>query len=274
MGIKTNFALSVITREQNDCGDPEIYSELLLPQLARSHHEIMVYDSRETSAIFKLGVILMQDNQSAHLVIVFLVVLSAINLFILDIFVFNKSFTVRVSDVSVVKPSSVPTSYTDNQDSQCPVSCLNIINEATKSSSSIGSTIQTVTDTSLAEVSAPREYYIPLGSGSTGNNTFKDLTATETVIDPGNYGAIKEAYFIASLSNPTRNGQVEAQLFNATDNHPVWGSHIIMNGPVSQTITSNKITLDRGSKLYRVQLKSSLSFDVSLDNAKIRIISD
>lgn len=217
----------------------------------------------------------MQDNQSSHLVIVFLVVLSAINLFILDIFVFNKSFTVRVSDVSIVKPSSVPTSYTDNQDSQCPVSCLNIINEATKSSSAVGSTDQTtVMEGSFVGVSAPREYYIPLGSGSTGNNTFKDLTATETVIDPGNYPTIKEAYFIASLSNPTRNGQVEAQLFNATDNHPVWGSHIIMNGPVSQTITSNKITLDRGSKLYRVQLKSSLSFDVSLDNAKIRIISD
>ena len=218
----------------------------------------------------------MQDNQSTHLVIVFLVVLSAINLFILDIFVFNKSFEVRVSDVSVVKPSSVPTVLTDDSASpqfQCPLSCLNAISEATKSSSSIGGTDRTVTDESFVRVSTSREYYIPLGSGSTTNNNFKDLTATETVIDPSNYGTIKEAYFIASLSNPTRNGQVEAQLYNVTDNHPVWGSHIIMNGPVSQAITSDKITLDRGSKLYRVQLKSTLSFDVSLDNAKVRILT-
>lgn len=207
----------------------------------------------------------MQDNRSIHLVIVFLVVLSAINLFILDIFVFNKSFTVRVSDVAIVKPSSIPTTIIDNNSvSSCPQSCLNAISDAAKSSVNIGGTNQT---------STPREYYIPLGSGATNNNIFKDLTSTETVIDPGNYGTIKEAYFIASLSNPTRNGQVEAQLYNVTDNHPVWGSHIIMNGPASQTITSDKIILDNGSKLYRVQLKSSISFDVSLDNAKVRILT-
>ncbi len=216
----------------------------------------------------------MQDNWSTHLVIVFLVVLSAINLFILDIFVFNKSFTVRVSDVAVVKSSPIPTTITDYPLSQCPLSCLNAISEATKSNSAIGGTSQAVTAGSIVnQASTPREYYIPLGSGSTNNNTFKNLTATETVIDPGNYGTIKEAYFIASLSNPTRNGQVEAQLYNVTDNHPVWGSHIIMNGPASQTITSDKITLDNGSKLYRVQLKSTLSFDVSLDNAKVRILT-
>ena len=215
----------------------------------------------------------MQDNWSTHLVIVFLVVLSAINLFILDIFVFNKSFTVRVSDVAVVKPS-IPTTLSDYSLSQCPLSCLNAISEATKSNSAIGGTNQAITDSSVVnQISSPREYYIPLGSGSTNNNTFKDLTATETVIDPGNYGTIKEAYFIASFTNSTRNGQVEAQLYNVTDNHPVWGSHVVMNGPASQTITSDKITIDNGSKLYRVQLKSTLSFDVTLDNAKVKILT-
>ncbi|MBI3955305.1 hypothetical protein HY338_02575 [Candidatus Gottesmanbacteria bacterium] len=217
----------------------------------------------------------MQDNRSTHLVIVFLVVLSAINLFILDIFVFNKSFTVKVSDVSIVKPSANPTTIiSDNSVSQCSLSCLNAISDATKSGVNIGGTNQTVISNDLARESIPREYYIPLGSGATNNNIFKDLTSTETVIDPGNYGNIKEAYFITSLSNPTRNGQVEAQLYNVTDNHPVWGSHIIMNGPASQTITSDKITLDNGNKLYRVQLKSTLSFDVTLDNAKVRILTN
>ncbi len=213
----------------------------------------------------------MQDNRSTHLVIVFLVVLSAINLFILDIFVFNQRFTVKVADVSIVKPTASSTTSTDI--TQCPIGCLNAISDATKSSVNTDGTNQTVISNDSAPQSTPREYYIPLGSGSTNNNIFKDLTSTETVIDPGNYGTIKEAYFIASLSNPTRNGQVEAQLYNVTDNHPVWGSHIIMNGPASQTITSDKITLDNGNKLYRVQLKSTLSFDVTLDNAKVRILT-
>jgi hypothetical protein len=113
-----------------------------------------------------------------------------------------------------------------------------------------------------------------LGSGSTDKTDWDNLTATETIIDPGNYGTIKEAYFIVSLKNPTQNGQTDVQLYNVTDKHPVWGSHVVMNGPQSQTINSNSIQLDKGAKLYRVQLKSSLGYSVSVENAKIRIVSE
>lgn len=221
----------------------------------------------------------MEEKQYTHLVIIFLMLLVILNLFILDLYVFSNKPLVKISDINTtlfatVIPTNPPSDNPMNR--VCPNSCLTLINDATKSSSALGGNEnnQSQQIVQSLQIKTPREYYIPLGSGSTTKNNFDNLTATETTIDPNNYGTIKEAYFIASLRNPTQNGQVETQIYNVTDNHPVWGSQVIMKGPVSQTITSDKITLAQGLKLYRVQLKSTLSFDAYLDNAKIRIIAD
>ncbi len=217
----------------------------------------------------------MRDNTS-HIVIIFLLTLITFNLFILDLKVFTPSSAIQLSDITSV--STVNPTPTNNpnailpQNLLCPNSCLTAIQQATESSR-VGSNSQS-TIANQQSTTITRESYIPLGSGSTSKSDWEDLTATETILNPANYGRIKEAYFIASLTNPTQNGQIEAQLYNVTDKHLVWGSLVIMNGPPSQTITSDKIVLDTGTKLYRVQLKSSLQFPSSLNNAKIRIISE
>lgn len=212
----------------------------------------------------------MQDNSYTHLILIFLLTIVAANLFILDIKVFSPNSAIKISEIST-SATPAPTST-----SICPQSCLSIIEIATQSSKvSVVAPSQPTTENVQPITSRlSRESYIPLGTGSTDKSSFADLTATETSIDPANYGTIKEAYFIASLKNTTRNGQVEAQLYNVTDKHPVWNSLVTMNGAESQTITSGKITLDTGNKLYRVQLKSTLNYTVSLDNAKIRIVSE
>lgn len=217
----------------------------------------------------------MQDSTNTHLIIIFLLFITIVNLFILDLKVFNPASNVLISDISTsnISPTTFtqPTTYYTStplgvnpqpiaNNLSCPSACLSLIQQRYVSSNT-----EVVVQT--------KEFYIPLGSGTTAKSDWEDLTATETVIDPANYGMIKEAYFIASLKNSTQNGQVEAQLYNVTDKHPVWNSQVIMNGPISQTITSPVITLDRGNKLYRVQLKSTLGYAVSLDNAKIKIIS-
>lgn len=214
----------------------------------------------------------MRDN-SSHIVIIFLLTLITVNLFILDLKVFSPSGAIQLSDItSVITPTPTSSnSYAIQQQNLiCPNSCLSIIQQATESSR-VGATNLT---TSNSTPSVQREIYVPLGSGVTSKSQWDNITGTETLINPANYGRIKEAYFVASLSNPTQNGAVEAQLYNVTDNHLVWDSHIVMNGPAAKTITSNKITLDSGSKLYRVQLKSTLGFSVSLENAKILIITE
>lgn len=212
----------------------------------------------------------MQDNSFTHIVIIFLLTLITINLFILDLKVFTPS-GVQVSDIATVAISPATSPSVFSSDSGCPASCINLIN-ATSSSASEKTSTQTIQPKSSG-LSA-KEYYIPLGSGTTQKSDWEDVAATETLIDPSNYPSIKEVYFVASVRNPTQNGQIEAQLYNVTDKNPVWNSHMIMKGPASQTIQSEKITLPTGTKLYRVQLKSSLQFQAFLDNAKIRIITE
>lgn len=217
----------------------------------------------------------MRDN-SSHIVIIFLLTLITLNLFLLDLKVFSPENNIKISDItSVINPNPSPTTNPTtilSQNLVCPNTCLSAIQQATSSSRLGNNPLQEVPLQTASGQS--REFYIPLGSGSTAKSDWEDITATETVIDPANYGNIKEAYFIASLRNPTQNGQVEAQLYNVTDKHLVWGSHVILNGPKEQTITSAKITLDNGAKLYRAQLKSTLSFQAYLDNAKIRILTE
>jgi hypothetical protein len=219
----------------------------------------------------------MEERSSlTHLTILFLVVGIAVNLVLLDIKAFSPNSMVKVSDVSTVTNPATPSPSSDQQNSAlCPQSCQNLIDQ--KIATLAG---KTGSPPSTAINSAPvytrnsvRETYVPLGSGSTTKSTWDDQTGTDTIIDPANYGVVKEVYFIAALRNPTRNGQVYAQLIDVTDGHPAWGSQVILDGPESQTIQSGKITLEKGSKLYRVQLKSTLNFQVFLDNAKVRIIS-
>lgn len=209
----------------------------------------------------------MQDTNSTHIIIIFLLTLITVNLFILDLKLFAPT-SVKVSDVSTVAPtSSAPVPIVTN-DAVCPASCTSLISSIKSSSATVPAAI--------IKSSSPtaKEYYIPLGSGTTLKSNWEDITATETLIDPSNYPGVKEIYFVASLRNPTQNGQIEAQLYNVTDKNPVWGSQVIMNGPASQTIQSEKIALPAGTKLYRVQLKSSLQFAAYLDNAKVRIITE
>jgi len=212
-------------------------------------------------------------------VIYLLLIFIALNLVILNLKVFfpNNLFLLSNSMSAPSSSTTAPESPFEKQppsfvNQSCPVSCLSAIFEATASSDiRTGAPSQETNQT--ASSSNPREYYIPLGSGSTGSPDWTDITATETLIDPSLYGNITEAYFTVSLRNPTRNGRIEAQLYNATDKHLVWTSHLAMDGPESQTITSGKIILSNGAKIYRVQLKSTLSYPAYLDNAKIRIVT-
>lgn len=207
----------------------------------------------------------MNQDSSAHNLLLSLLIIITINLFIIDLKLFA-SPQVQVSDIATIVS---PTVSKPQDGLSCPVGCITMIQSVIPEK--IGS--PTIGIQPAIESAIPREYYIPLGNGSTTSANWDDLPSTDTVIDPSLYGTIKEVYFVAALGNPTQNGKVDAQLYNVSDKHAVWNSQLSMNGPASQTISSGKITLDTGSKLYRVQLKSGLSYPGTVTGAKIRIIS-
>lgn len=228
----------------------------------------------------------MLKSISPHLIIITLILLLSINLLALNLKVFGPSSQPSPTTqkaAEILQPTAMFKTNTTGDALQCPSSCISLIQNimtTLPTPQQIGKSLERAqeqpaitipTATTYTQTLPIREYYIPLGTGNTTQSAWEDLTSTETQIDPSSYGNIKEAVFIVTLRNPTKNGQVEAQLYNVTDNHPVWGSHVVMNNTLTQTITSQPITLASSNKLYRVQLKSTLSYQAFLDTAKIRI---
>ena len=66
---------------------------------------------------------------------------------------------------------------------------------------------------------------------------------------------------------------METRLFNVTDNYAIFGSYVIMNNQTEQTFTSGSFALPSSSKLTRVQLKSTLGYQVTLENARLKILA-
>lgn len=127
-----------------------------------------------------------------------------------------------------------------------------------------------VTNTTVSK-NTVKELYIPLGSGSTSSKDWIDLSGVEVYITPENYGKIKEMYFEATLRIPSGNGTAYARLKNVTDSVSFFESEVSKDGSSGQLISSGKLPLYSVTKLFRVQLKSSLGAEVVLDNARIKI---
>ena len=119
---------------------------------------------------------------------------------------------------------------------------------------------------------AQKEIFIPIGSGSTNSSSYADLSGLEVTIDTAKYSQIESVVFEGSIWVADGNGKMYAQLYNKSDGHPVWFSEISTNSASGVLTTSSKITLDSGSKTYKVQAKTNLTeFAAHVDNARIKI---
>ncbi|OGG34753.1 hypothetical protein A2363_03285 [Candidatus Gottesmanbacteria bacterium RIFOXYB1_FULL_47_11] len=139
---------------------------------------------------------------------------------------------------------------------QCPAGCLTAINKLA------GTT---------AGGSTAKEYYIPLGTGTNATSEWVDVVGASAYVDTAQYPRIKKVIFEATVAVPTGNQTVYVRLFNATDKHPVWFSEVSMNTTGPSALTSSPITLDKGNKLYQVQMKTQLKFTANLSQARIHI---
>ena len=194
-----------------------------------------------------------------------------VNVLILDIKVFTGKEEVAVikSPVKELETELVAPDIQAETDI-CPLVCLEVITEATAASLAQATPVSTP----APAVAAPtvKEFYIPLGGGSNKSSDWVELGGIESVIDMANYPNVKSIIFEASMRIPTANGRVYAKLYNITDQHDVWFSEVSSEGSVSSRTESKNINLAPGRKLYRVMMKSTMSYEAFLDSARIKIL--
>lgn len=139
--------------------------------------------------------------------------------------------------------------------SACPSACITKINQMA------GKTVS----------SSAKEYYVPLGSGTNVTDDWTDVVGASATIDTASYGRIKQVTFEATVTVPSGAQKVWVRLFNATDKHPVWYSEVSTDSSGPILLASPAITLDKGNKVYQVQMKTQLKNLTNLVQSRVRI---
>lgn len=114
--------------------------------------------------------------------------------------------------------------------------------------------------------------YIPLGSGgSTSDQNWLTIDTYEIGLDPANYPGYASMQFEVNMRLTQKVGTAYARLFNSSDNSAISSSEVSTTSDKFVLLTSSGFKLPSGSKTYKVQLKSSTSTEVQLQNARLRV---
>jgi len=191
--------------------------------------------------------------------------LAILNLFILDFFLLTKKEEEKAlpGGIEIIKPESQATVAADI----CGPACQEEIGRAI--STLVAQPKKPSTPTSAP---SPAEIYISVGAGSTTSLDWTDVPAAEVYIDTTKYGKIREAYFEAQLRVPMANGSVCARIFNQTDKAFVFSSEVCSTSQKGERVTSPKISLYSGNKLYRIQMKVTMPYEGILDLGRIKLV--
>lgn len=117
-----------------------------------------------------------------------------------------------------------------------------------------------------------KDYYIPLGSGTVQSQQWMSVPGVQATVDFGDYQNIQSVLFEASISLPAASQTVSVQLFDVTDNQPVWNSTMSTNGASSQYLVSQPLIYETGLKTYQVQMQNQLLAPATLVQSRIHII--
>jgi hypothetical protein len=196
-----------------------------------------------------------------------------LNLLYLDYMIFLKP-------VSNLSENTQVSSQSAKDNSFCSQSCVDKINSVKDLITSVSPTAaltpmptsKTVQNTSSNTPSNPKDYYVPFGSGSGSPSDWENVAGVTAYIDSTAYTSIKTVLFEVSLHIPTGNETASVRLYNATDGRVIAGSELDFNGNTSSVLLSSQpISLDYANKLYTVQMKTQLSYQAILDQARVHI---
>lgn len=153
-----------------------------------------------------------------------------------------------------------------------PIPNLEASNSSSPSTAAGEESLQEESEKTIIQT-AQREIFIPVGSGSTKNNSYTNLPGAQVTIDSSKYGVIQSADFEANISVTDGNGKMYAQLYNVTAKRPVWNSEISTSSANGVLAVSAPITLDLGQNLYQIQAKTDLTeFAANVSTGRIKIV--
>lgn len=134
----------------------------------------------------------------------------------------------------------------------------------------LSSDTPTSATTTTSSTSQVREFFVPLGSGSTFSKDWVDIPTAQATVDSSRYGQIEAVYFEASLH--VINGNVSARLVDASNGAIYTNTEIAHNNSTPTWVTSSSITLGTGERTYKVQLRSDGGWEGILDSGRLRIL--
>ncbi len=156
----------------------------------------------------------------------------------------------------------------------CSDDCQKEIEDAVlRAVDTITPAVKTVT-TSVPASKMAGTTYVPLGTTYTTTSTdWYTVDDSATYIDLVNdYGSSATVSWEASLKVAHGNGQAFARLWDDTNKIAVNGSEITsINNVEYKLLTTGVLPFWRGRNLYKVQIKSLNSFEVSFTGGKIRV---
>lgn len=209
-----------------------------------------------------------------------------INLVILDVVVLrnnNKFEAINPSIISsLVAPSSPKTQDISNLSSSdlsglneknCSTNCQKEINSALATlAAQLKKLSTTKPSTVVSKSNSPSgPAYFPLGGGvSTANGDWSYVGGAEGYFDKNNYPGAKKISLEAFL-RVRDSGDANIRLYDATHGVVISNSEILGSGIISTLRSSGPLILLDGNNLLQVQLRSTTSSEVFMDNARLKI---
>ena len=118
-----------------------------------------------------------------------------------------------------------------------------------------------------------KESYLRLLDGSAAAGNWTKIPGTDFWFDQSLYGNVSQVTWEGWLQVKSGNGVGYARLFDVANNRGVDGSEVKIVSNQRASFFSSPLAIWRGQNQYRVEVKSSTGYEVSISEARLKIQS-
>lgn len=120
--------------------------------------------------------------------------------------------------------------------------------------------------------SAPKTSFVNLASGTAAGTSWTGISGTELWLDTSLYAASVVGTWEGQLKIQDGNGLGYARLYDITNNRGVDGSEVQVSGTDTISFYSGNLALWRGQNQYRIEVRSTTGYPVTVSSARIKLV--